>query len=269
MKMRSVGFSAFHLGTKKAKTYAIILGVFASVAVVGAVVAAITVSNLLSFGPFHLERNLSDAVSLIEIDGLPSTISIEAHETIRFTIQANKSVPNSTLWFKLNADVPLSDPTIVELEYEHPGSSRAPVTLTAADGTLKASLKSGWDIPVGFSDEGKIRITFLPNTPATASYSIDIWVDATLGAEAALGTSVTYISLGNNFFSPNLKNISVGDTVTWNWAGKHHTTTGTGSESWDSGIKTSGSFSHTFNSPGTFTYVCTLHSEMLGTIIVR
>lgn len=267
---RSVGLIPFRFGNERTKTCAIILGVLASVAVVGAVVAAITVSNLLTFGPFQVEQYLGDAVSLSEVDGLPASISIDKEERIRFTIQASKSVANATLWLRLSADVSLPDPTIAQVEYEHPGGSREPVTLTTAtDGTLNGLLKSGWDIPAGFSDEGRIRITFLPSAPDIATYSIDIWVEAITGGEAALGTSVTYISLGDNFFSPELHNIGVGDTVTWNWNGTHHTTTGTGSESWDSGIQTSGSFSHTFNSPGTFTYVCLLHDEMVGTVTVQ
>ena len=267
---RSVWLILCRTGNKRAKACAIILGVLASVAVVGAVVAAITVSNLLTFGPFQVERYLGDAVSLSEVDGLPASMSIEKEERIRFTIQASKSVANATLWLRLSADVSLPDPTIAQVEYEHPGGSRVPVTLTTAtDGTLNGLLKSGWDIPAGFSDEGRIRITFLPSAPTTASYSIDIWVEAIVGAEAALVTNVTYVSLGDNFFSLATVNISAGDTVTWNWAGSNHTSTRTGSESWDSGIKKSGSFSHTFNSPGTFPYVCELHDEMVGTIIVQ
>ena len=271
--MRSVGSVAFHLGTKKAKTYGIIIGVLASLMVVGAILAAVTVSNLLSFGPFQLEQYLGDAVSLSEVDGLPASISIEKEERIKFTIQANKSVPNATLWLRLSADASLPDPTIAQVEYEHPGASRVPVTLTTeTDGTLNGLLRSGWDIPAGFSDEGRLRITFLPNAPTTATYSIDIWAeyeDTEAGPPSASASSSTSITLGDNFFSPDLVNISVGDTVTWNWTGKHHTTTGTGSESWDSGINTSGSFSRTFNTAGSFTYKCTLHSEMVGTIIVQ
>ena len=227
--MRSVGFAAFHLGTKKAKTHAIILGALASIVVVGAILAAVTVSNLLSFGPFQLERNLGDSVSLIEVDGLPGSIAIEEEERIRFTIQANKSVPNATLWLRLSADASLPDPNIAQVEYEHPGGSRVPVTLTTAtDGTLNGPLKSGWDIPAGFSDEGRIRVTFLPSAPNTTNYSIDIWVEATLGAEAALGTNVTWdINAGVNgddFFGPATVNISVGDTVRWTSAGTHEIT---------------------------------------------
>ncbi len=120
---RSVGLIPFRFGNERTKACAIILGVLASVAVVGAVVAAITVSNLLTFGPFQVERYLGDAVSLGTVEGLPASISIEQEERIRFTIQANKSVPNATLWLRLSADASLPDPTIAQVEYEHPGAA--------------------------------------------------------------------------------------------------------------------------------------------------
>ena len=75
---------------------------------------------------------------------------------------------------------------------------------------------------------------------------------------------------GQNFaFVPMTVTLEVGGTVTWNFAQGTHTTTGTGSESWNSGNKSSGSFSHTFNSAGAFAYVCNLHPSMTGTVIVN
>src|SRR5438094_2160159 len=63
--------------------------------------------------------------------------------------------------------------------------------------------------------------------------------------------------------------IAAGDTVTWNWVGgASHTTTacsdGTfttcgAAQGWDSGSMSTGTFSHTFNSAGTFFYHCHTH----------
>ncbi len=70
--------------------------------------------------------------------------------------------------------------------------------------------------------------------------------------------------------------IAVGDTVQWNFAAPPplvpgHTTTEcgascdtpTGTPIWDSGIRTSGSFSHTFSSPGVFKYQCSIHGALM------
>ena len=66
--------------------------------------------------------------------------------------------------------------------------------------------------------------------------------------------------------------IEVGDTVTWTWGGsnQHSTTSDDGqSDSWDSGARRTGTFAHTFEIAGTFTYHCVIHSSMHGTVIVQ
>ncbi len=65
--------------------------------------------------------------------------------------------------------------------------------------------------------------------------------------------------------------ITVGQTVRWNWAsGTHNVTSTSGGENFDSGDKSSGNFSHTFNQAGTFGYLCTIHgSIMSGTVVVN
>jgi plastocyanin len=73
-------------------------------------------------------------------------------------------------------------------------------------------------------------------------------------------------------FSPSPRTISVGTTLTWvNHDGTAHTTTGgTGAETWNSGtLGENGRFSHTFTSPGSYQYVCSIHPEMHGTIVVN
>ena len=71
--------------------------------------------------------------------------------------------------------------------------------------------------------------------------------------------------------------IHVGDTVQWNWiSGFHSTTSGpcppcsqNGDGNWNSGARSSPSFSHTFSSAGTFPYYCNVHTiSMTGTIVV-
>jgi plastocyanin len=71
-------------------------------------------------------------------------------------------------------------------------------------------------------------------------------------------------------FSPSTVNVVVGDTVQWTWAAgslPHSTTsnTNTGAEVWDSGVKSTGTFSHTFTTVGNWGYYCTIHSTPTGT----
>jgi plastocyanin len=76
------------------------------------------------------------------------------------------------------------------------------------------------------------------------------------------------ISMIDNDYQPRSRTVSVGSTVSWVNNGQlPHTVTAAGQ--FDSGILMSGdTWSRTFNSAGTFDYVCTLHPEMQGTIVV-
>ena len=260
----------------KANIVGALLGALTASLLAAAVVfGALAVSNTLTFGPFGVGQYLGDAVTLTESRGLSSAVVIDEENEIRFVVQASKPINDAILWFQLQADLPLDDPNIVQLSYEHlGGGGAAPVTLTAtSDGKLKGLLKSRWNIPVGSVDgEGKIKFIFLNNAPTDASYSADIWVEIDNAAPSP-PTTTTSVSIGDNFFSPETVYISAGDTVTWTWAGGGvvpHTTTGTGSASWDSGVRTAGSYSRTFNNVGTFSYVCEIHSsDMVGTITVE
>jgi plastocyanin len=75
------------------------------------------------------------------------------------------------------------------------------------------------------------------------------------------------VSIGANF-SPRNVTIPAGSVVTWtNNDGSPHTATGQGGI--NSGNLNGGqSYSKTFNTPGTYAYVCSYHSDMSGTIRV-
>ena len=88
------------------------------------------------------------------------------------------------------------------------------------------------------------------------------------------GSSVTIpagaSNLGNQAYSPDSVNVSVGGTVTWmNNDSTAHTSTSDAS-GWDSGVVAPGaSFSRTFPTAGTFSYHCTLHTGMVGKVVVQ
>jgi plastocyanin len=86
-------------------------------------------------------------------------------------------------------------------------------------------------------------------------------------AKAAASASVT---IRDFEFAPASVTIDAGDTVTWNNQGPtgHSATADNGS--FDTGILDDGqSGSHTFDQAGTFSYFCTPHPNMRGTITVR
>jgi LPXTG-motif cell wall-anchored protein len=84
-------------------------------------------------------------------------------------------------------------------------------------------------------------------------------------ANAAASANVTIRDFD---FAPASVTINEGDTVTWtNQGPTGHSATGDG---FDTGIMDAGqSGSHTFDSAGTFSYICTPHPNMHGTVVVR
>lgn len=68
-------------------------------------------------------------------------------------------------------------------------------------------------------------------------------------------------------FSPSTVTVAPGDTVTWQFFELHTTTSDTqsGPEFWDSGLLSTGAFAHTFDTPGSYPYYCSLHSFPGGT----
>ena len=84
-------------------------------------------------------------------------------------------------------------------------------------------------------------------------------------ARAAATTSVT---ISDFKFSPGTITVNAGDTVRWTNAGPTgHSATGSG---FDTGILAKGaSGSETFSKAGTFSYICTPHPFMKGTVVVK
>jgi plastocyanin len=84
------------------------------------------------------------------------------------------------------------------------------------------------------------------------------------------GGATTQVVLQNIQISPTSVTIKVGDTVTWtNKDSFDHHLVGDKNE-FDSGAMAAGAtFSFTFKTAGTVTYHCSIHPEMVGTIIVQ
>jgi len=91
------------------------------------------------------------------------------------------------------------------------------------------------------------------------------------GAGAARADTI-FVSVESNFFDQDEITINAGDTVVWVFVSGAHTTTSVDGL-WDSGIHGPGfMFEYTFNDPGDYLYVCTLHFDccnMAGVVHVN
>jgi plastocyanin len=88
--------------------------------------------------------------------------------------------------------------------------------------------------------------------------------------DAAAPTAPVVIHMHDFMFDPDTVTIAPGQTVEFdNDDGARHTVTAT-DKSFDSGdLKPGAKWSHVFASAGTFTYGCTQHPQMTGTINVK
>src|SRR5215207_5472948 len=106
-----------------------------------------------------------------------------------------------------------------------------------------------------------------PREPQFLADERDNAPDAEPKAIAAASGSVTIADFS---FTPGAITINPGDTVTWNNNGPTpHSATSTNG-AFDTGILRKGqSGSHTFNEAGTYSYICTPHPYMKGTVVVQ
>lgn len=93
---------------------------------------------------------------------------------------------------------------------------------------------------------------------------------ATGGPSSSVAIPSGAATLGTRAYAPDDLTVATGTTVTWtNNDSIAHTSTSDGS-GWNSGvIPPGGQFSSTFQTPGTFSYRCTIHPGMVGTVVVR
>lgn len=110
------------------------------------------------------------------------------------------------------------------------------------------------------------RSSFFLSVVAIAGAMAMLYAGMQVPGEAV---AVNSVSMGDNFFQPASLNVAVGQAVEWKNTGNlpHTATADTGS--FDSGLvmKTK-TFSQVFEVPGTFTYACAVHPEMVGTVVV-
>jgi plastocyanin len=152
------------------------------------------------------------------------------------------------------------------------GSSTVTETQTTSSNGVAtfSDLDEGtWDVevdpPEGFDldagEDARKSATVTAGGIATASFDL---VDTFEGQEITAGDNLA-------FSQPNLT-ISAGTAVRWiNGGSMLHTVTPDGHSEWSSADLAPGgaSFTHTFNTPGTYDYFCTPHAPgMSGTVTV-
>ena len=90
------------------------------------------------------------------------------------------------------------------------------------------------------------------------------------GASLAQTAEPTRIVVKNFMFQPMSLTVEAGSTVTWtNMDEEPHTVVSTGGVFRSNALDTKDSFSFKFDKAGTYGFVCSIHPQMVGTIIVK
>jgi plastocyanin len=102
--------------------------------------------------------------------------------------------------------------------------------------------------------------------PAAASASIGQTSPVAATGEMQYGASVSIVDFA---FSPSYVEIPAGGSVSWYNAGAApHTVTSTSGAFGSGTINPGGGYGVTLTVPGTYTYYCSIHPSMAGTIVV-
>jgi plastocyanin len=118
------------------------------------------------------------------------------------------------------------------------------------------------------SPETTTETTTDDTTTATTTTTND--EEATTNVSVVRGSS----ELTDDAYQPNPIEVSIDDTITWtnDDIAQHTVTSGENGEpdgEFDSGLMSTGAtFEHTFTEAGEYPYFCTLHPNMVGTVIV-
>ncbi len=110
-------------------------------------------------------------------------------------------------------------------------------------------------------------VVYGPDGAAPPASPLAAPVPATPAASAAPGTARVVIS--DNSFDPKVIRVAAGAEVIWTNRGvAKHTATFTGGGVSSPLLSTGQSWSRTFAQPGTYGYICALHPDMTGTVVV-
>ncbi len=89
-------------------------------------------------------------------------------------------------------------------------------------------------------------------------------------AAQAAAPEPTGVVMKNFMFVPTSLTVDVGSTVTWtNQDGEPHTVISDSGLFRSAALDTNDKFTFRFEQPGTYHFVCSIHPQMVGTIIVK
>lgn len=241
----------------------------AGIALLGAASATATVQDTAISHPSHIHEG-----TCAELDPAPafplSNVEPVAPDA------AEGSVETGMTTVEVSLDDILTSPHAINIHEsaENAGNYIACGDLTGSvvDGTLAIALTVQ-------NDSGYAGVAVLESNDSGGT-DVSVYLAPGLAGDVSAATPVASpvadtmsedvaITIADFKFQDQIIEIPVGTTVTWtNDDVMSHTTT-SDDGTWDSGKLAQGeSFSFTFDTAGTFDYICTLHPSMTGQVVV-
>jgi plastocyanin len=116
-------------------------------------------------------------------------------------------------------------------------------------------------------------ILLMPSLVVASFYALSVApspATAQTAAPAQAPTEDSTISIREFMFSPMSLTVTAGTTVHWkNLDAEPHTVRGVDTNFRSNPMDQNDTFAFKFDQPGTYRYVCSIHPQMLGTIVVK
>ena len=165
----------------------------------------------------------------------------------------------------------LDNPVVVRVSQDGSGLSGASVAWTVTGGGGSVSPTTSTTDSDGFASTVWTLGATAGANSLEASVSGATGSPVTFSATGEPGTlpNTASVDVNDNFFDPSSVSIAQGGEVTWTWVGSgtHNVTFASGP---NSSTTSTGTFSRTFDTTGSFDYQCTIHgSAMSGTVVVQ
>jgi len=107
-------------------------------------------------------------------------------------------------------------------------------------------------------------------SPYASGYTTTVYPTSLPSNGPAVSNQIAEVGIYDDRYEPATINVPVGATVRWTNYGNHKHSVTSDSGLWDSqGLAPAATTSYTFTQPGKYTYHCSLHSDMRGTVIVK
>lgn len=225
--------------------------------------------------PYLIQAFREDGTKLIPVSvtSPKPTIAVNSPSSnINTTIEGNN--PDLKIMVTGNVQNKISGNNFIHVIFKDPSGIAVYDTSLALDS--QGNFNNEFDNPLfvkNMRDSGVYSAKFTYNTIVSEfnwNYKSSVYTTTPSGTTVLMGQgTASNTNCGDQCFVPNTVNVAVGGKITWmNVDSAAHTATASDGSFDTSLVNAGGLASQTFNTVGTYPYICILHPWMKGTVVV-